>query len=164
MLVLRNIKREDLDFLYNVENNPANMVYGDYHEPYSLEILQDYIANALISLFVSGQYRYVIEKNKIAIGFLDLFNYNAQDASASVGIILDTAFRGQALAKVALTLLEHEVKNKWGIERLRAKVFLDNTISITLFRRLGYEEIKHCLEKDYEGVTKKVLISEKILK
>jgi len=33
-----------------------------------------------------------------------------------------------------------------------------------LFRRLGYEEIKHCLEKDYEGVTKKVLISEKILK
>ena len=95
---------------------------------------------------------------------LDLFNYNAQDASASVGIILDTAFRGQALAKVALTLLEHEVKNKWGIERLRAKVFLDNTISISLFRRLGYEEIKHCLEKDYEGVTKKVLISEKILK
>ena len=68
MLVLRNIKREDLDFLYNVENNPANMVYGDYHEPYSLEILQDYIANASISLFVSGQYRYVIEKNKIAIG------------------------------------------------------------------------------------------------
>jgi len=63
-----------------------------------------------------------------------------------------------------LTLLEHEVTNKWGIERLRAKVFLDNTISISLFRRLGYEEIKHCLEKDYEGVTKKVLISEKILK
>ena len=68
------------------------------------------------------------------------------------------------MAKNALMFLEREVANKWSIERLRAKVFFDNTISISLFKRLGYKEIKNCLEKDYEGVIKKVLILEKIIK
>tara|TARA_B110000459_G_C16363250_1_gene381932 strand:+ start:202 stop:696 length:495 start_codon:yes stop_codon:yes gene_type:complete len=164
MLELRNIKSEDLDFLSNVENNPENMVYGDYHEPYSLDVLRDYIANASMTIFLSGQYRYVIENDKRAVGFVDLFDYYAQDASAFVGIIIDHPFRGKALAKNALMFLEREVANKWSIERLRAKVFFDNTISISLFKRLGYKEIKNCLEKDYEGVIKKVLILEKIIK
>ena len=82
MLILRDIKNEDLDFLYNIENNQEYMIYGDYHDPYSMDVLQEYIANASTPLFISSQYRYVIDNDEIAVGFLDLFEYNAQDESA----------------------------------------------------------------------------------
>jgi len=164
VLIIRDIKYEDLDFLYNIENNPENMIYGEYHEPYSMDILQEYIANASIPLYISHQHRYVIDNDEIAVGFLDLFEYNAQDESAFVGIILDLAFRGQALAKNALMLLEREVFNKWGIKVLRAKVFFDNVISISLFEKMGYGVVKKSLEKDCKGHIKTTLILEKIIK
>lgn len=164
MLKLRDIKLEDLDFLHNIENNQENMIYGDYHEPYSMDVLQEYIANASTPLFISSQYRYVIDNDEIAVGFLDLFEYDAQDESAFLGIILDLAFRGQALAKNALVLLEREVLNKWGIKILRAKVFFDNTVSISLFENLGYRVVEKSLEKDCKGLIKTTLILEKKIK
>ncbi len=164
MLTLRDIKNEDLDFLYSIENNQEYMMYGDYHEPYSMDVLQEYIANASTPLFTSSQYRYVIDNDGIAVGFLDLFEYNAKDESAFVGIILDLAFRGQALAKNALMLLEREVFNKWGIKKLRAKVFFDNAISFSLFEKLGYGVVEKSLEKDCKGRIKTTFTLEKIIK
>ena len=93
-----------------------------------------------------------------------MFEYNAQDESAFVGIILDLASRGQALAKNALMLLEPEVFNKWGIKKLRAKVFFDNTISISLFEKLGYGVVEESLEKDCKGRVKTTFTLEKIIK
>ena len=38
-------------------------------------LLKEYIRNAKQDFFISGQFRFLIEKNSISLGLIDLFNF-----------------------------------------------------------------------------------------
>ena len=161
MLTIRPISNQDLDFLYHVENHPDYMKYGDHHEPYTLDTLKRFIVNAPRSIDTLGQLRYVIESSKQAVGFIDLYDYNTQESSAYVGIIIDHPFRRQSFGQMALQSLERLANKKWGIKILRVKVFLDNAISISFFNAFEYELVSKCEAHNHKGILQKALILEK---
>lgn len=138
MVLLRNLRVSDLDFLTEIENNPVNLAYGDYHPPFAKETLLAFIQTSATSLMVNNQYRFVIEYCKNPVGFLDLFKYQPALKGASVGIIIDAPFRNKGLGYDSLLKLETVAVQLWGLSCLQACVAIDNLASISLFNKLGY--------------------------
>ena len=51
---LRAMEPEDLDFLYNIENDRELWNVGNTNVPYSRYVLHDYIANATNDIYSDG--------------------------------------------------------------------------------------------------------------
>ena len=54
---LRAMEPEDLDFLYNIENDRELWNVGNTNVPYSRYVLHDYIANSTNDIYSDGQVR-----------------------------------------------------------------------------------------------------------
>ncbi len=143
-LTLRSIATEDIDFLFQVENDSKYFHLSDSYGPYTKQELLGYIEQAKLSLAVSKQYRLVICTPKdMPIGFLDLYGYNKTDQSVGLGIIIyDKQFRRQGYAKNAIDLLQQWVFNTGMIQTLFADVLATNQNSLLLFQSLGFKQYK----------------------
>ena len=65
--------------------------------PYSKYILKNYIENSHQDIYEAKQYRFVIcNIDNIAIGMIDLFEFNPQHSRVGVGLILIPAYQGKA--------------------------------------------------------------------
>ena len=102
-IVLRSLEDTDLEFLQKIENNKENWQFGSERKKYSKQNLIDYIQHAKTDISIAKQYRFVIDLKGIAIGFIDLFDYNIE--SAAIGLIISKDYRNQGFAKEALNLL-----------------------------------------------------------
>ena len=87
---LRALEPEDLEFLYEIENDSTFWEVSSTETPYSKYILQQYLANAHLDIYEAKQLRLVIGINKSdkPIGLIDLFDFNPQHKRAGVGILL----------------------------------------------------------------------------
>lgn len=72
------------------------------------------------------------------IGRCGLFDYDADNAQASLGYILDRSYWRQGYMREALTSLIDSAFNEMGLRRLEAKVEAPNAASSALLRRLGF--------------------------
>ena len=74
---LRALEPADLDFLYELENNPEIWEISNTLKPYSKAILKDYLGNAHRDVYEVKQLRLCIcnSKNK-TIGLVDLFDFD----------------------------------------------------------------------------------------
>ncbi|MBF1515787.1 MAG: GNAT family N-acetyltransferase, partial [Prevotella pallens] len=96
---LRAMEPEDLDFLYEIENNERIWDISATNVPYSHYVLRNYIANAKNDFFADNQVRLIIENNaKQNIGILDLVNYDPQHQRAELGIVLLEEYQGKGYA------------------------------------------------------------------
>ena len=88
-VTLRALEPEDLDLLYEVENDVSLWCVGTTTAPYSRYALREYIANATGDIFTDHQVRMMIcDSQGRAVGILDLMNFNAQHRRAEVGIVI----------------------------------------------------------------------------
>ena len=136
-IVLRPLQDSDLDFLERIENNKENWQFGSERKQFNKEELLTYIANAKIDIKVAKQYRFVIDLNKVPIGFIDLFDYTTD--SAGVGVIISKDYRNKGFAKEALNLLTDYAFFVLDINQLYASVTKDNLESIKLFASCGFD-------------------------
>ncbi len=68
---------EDLDVLYQIENDPGTWCVGVVNVPYSRYLLHDYIANATGDIYADKQVRLMIENVEGAcVGMVDLVNFD----------------------------------------------------------------------------------------
>ena len=104
-ILLRYLKLDDLEFLYSIENNINYFKFNDDPKFYSREALRNYIKNSISDISVYNQLRFVIESNKKSIGFIDLFDYDANLRSAGIGIIVKEEFQGLNYGSQSLELL-----------------------------------------------------------
>ena len=76
---LRPLEPEDLQFLYDTENDESNWKVSGTQVPFSKHILKNYIANAHQDIYEAKQARFVIEHKelKIPVGMIDLFDFDA---------------------------------------------------------------------------------------
>ena len=75
-VTLRALEPEDLDFLFDTENDTELWKYSNRFHPYSKRLLNSYIANANKDIFETRQIKLAItNKQGRAIGFMDLFNF-----------------------------------------------------------------------------------------
>lgn len=138
---LRAMEPEDLETLYNIENDEANWAMSATNVPYSRYTLRQYIANAANDIYADGQVRLMIEnEDKQVVGVIDLVNFDPTHQRAELGIIIATPFRQQGYGKAALQHLIQTAKAKIHLHQIYAYVAADNQSSINCLKSVGFQQ------------------------
>ena len=135
---LRLLRRDDLDFLYSIENNLANYQYNEESNYFSKETLSKYISNAGADIGVYNQLRFVISFKKKPIGLIDLFDYDRVSRKAGVSILVLEDFRSKKYGSKALALLISYSWNYLDLLSLFANIPEENIKSISLFNKFSF--------------------------
>ena len=138
---LRAMEPEDLDFLYEIENNERIWDISATNVPYSHYVLRNYIANAKNDFFADNQVRLIIENNaKQNIGILDLVNYDPQHQRAELGIVLLEEYQGKGYAYAAILRLIDYAQKNFQLHQIYAYVDVNNTKSYKCLKSVGFQE------------------------
>ncbi len=140
---LRAPELQDIDVLYQWENDESIWYLSNTHIPFSRFDLEQYILNSNHDIFSDKQYRFIIEKqdSKEVIGCIDLFDFDPLNKRAGVGILLDEKFRGQGLASDALMLFIQYAFEYLNLHQLFCNILASNTKSLILFKRKQFSII-----------------------
>ena len=138
---LRLLEHTDLDFLFEIENNPKNKKFNKFISTTSRQLLKDYIKNAQADISVYNQIRFVVENKNIQIGLIDLFEYDPEKKNAGVGIIINSEFRNKNFGSNALKIIIDYSFQKLDLIFLFANIKSENKHSIKLFEKFGFIEI-----------------------
>ena len=91
-IYLRALESEDLEFLYQLENNESVWEVSNTTAPYSKFILKQYLENSYKDIFEAKQLRLVIcvSDSDKPIGCVDLFDFVPKHKRVGVGIIISS--------------------------------------------------------------------------
>lgn len=164
-IYLRAIEPEDLEFLYQLENDTDIWEISGTSAPYSKHVLKQYLDNAHRDIYDVKQLRLCIcQKDGRVIGLIDLFDFDPKNHRAGVGIIvLDSDNRNKGVGTEAITILSEYSFNILQLKQLYANILEDNKSSIHLFEKLGFQLIG--LKKDWiysDSVYKNELLYQKL--
>lgn len=146
---LRALEPEDINVLFDWENDVAHWNLTSTYIPFNRSTLLSY-ANAVQDIFAEKQYRFVIVsvENNQAIGFLDLFDFDATHQRAGIGILIaGEENRNKGFGKAALELLVIYAREVLLIHQVYANILEDNVASIHLFESLNFQ--KCATKKDW---------------
>ncbi len=142
-IFLRALEPEDLDVLYQWENDSELWKYGATLTPYSRFSLREYLENSLQqSIVQSGQLRLMIihKESNQTIGTVDLYDYNPIHLRAGIGILIDQGFRNKGYGEEALALIQEYAFRVLFLQQLYAHIPATNKNSLNLFSKSGYEQ------------------------
>lgn len=139
MMRLRALEPEDLEVLYELENDIDLWACGTSNVPISRYALRQYIASCRNDIFEDGQVRLGIEVDGNLAGLLDLTGFQPIHRRAEVGIVIRKEFQGNGLGVKALELLKDYAHNRIGLHQIYAIVAEDNTKSRRIFSEAGFE-------------------------
>ena len=140
-IYISEITRDDLAYLHWVENIEEYWHINEHPGPYTMEEISDcFFPSRVYPLH--KQQRWIIWKseNKTPIGIIDAFNYNENEQSIGVGILIpNKTDHKKGYGKEAILLLMKKLK----FDKYIAKVFVlidkENIPSIFLFEKSGFE-------------------------
>ena len=148
---LRALEPEDLDFLYEVENDIATWDIGNTTVPYSHDLLRQYILTSTGDIFTDRQVRLVITADSTAIGIADLTSFDPKNRRAEVGIIINKAWRDKGFATKALQLLVNYAVQTVHLHQLYAIIPESNEPSKRLFTNAGFDHAATLKDWIYDG-------------
>ena len=149
---LRALEPEDLDFLYEIENNESIWEVSNTQTPYSKWVLKQYLENAHQDIFEAKQLRLVIISSATneKIGLIDLFDFDAKNSRAGIGIIISENFRNQGIGKESLQLISNYAFTHLNLYQLFANITTNNEASLLLFSNFGFQKIG--VKKDWNKI------------
>tara|TARA_B110000902_G_C14264231_1_gene570807 strand:+ start:524 stop:1048 length:525 start_codon:yes stop_codon:yes gene_type:complete len=152
-VILRALEPEDLDFLYQIENNESFWEISHTQTPFSKYILRQYLENAHLDIYESKQLRFLIEEKstKKQVGMIDLFDFNPQHKRAGIGILIHPDFERKGFASETLSILINYSFSHLQLHQLYANITSSNSKSLKLFKKHKFEEV---------GVKKDWILSE----
>lgn len=149
-IYLRALEPEDLEFIYAIENDENIWKVSNTQTPYSKFLIRQYLENAHQDIYEAKQLRLAICKNNTAeaIGLIDLFDFDAKNKRAGIGIIIQNETdRKNGFGKEALSLLIDYSFSQLQLHQLFANIDTENKPSISLFTTFGFEKIG--IKKDW---------------
>jgi diamine N-acetyltransferase len=154
---LRALEPSDLEFLYQLENNPEVWEISGTTTPYSRHTLQNYLDNAHRDIYEVKQLRLTISAiSSQTLGFIDLFDFDPRHRRAGLGIVvLEEKNRNKGIGTEAISLMCDYAFTILDMHQIYAHVLEDNAASIRMFQKLGFE---------YTGVRKDWVLSEGVFK
>ena len=140
---LRALEPEDLEFLFQIENNESFWEVSHTQKPFSKYILKQYLESAHLDIYETKQLRFIIEENvsKKQLGMIDVFDFNPQHKRAGVGILIHPDFQKKGFASEALSVLITYCFSHLQVHQLYANITSDNTNSIALFEKHKFSKI-----------------------
>lgn len=138
---LRALEKEDLEFIFDIENNESYWEVSSTMTPFSKDILKQYLANAHLDIYEAKQLRLVITDavSNEHIGLIDLFDFNPQHQRAGIGILILNKYQHKGYATETLKLFINYAFTKINLHQMYANIPLDNSNSIDLFQKMGFK-------------------------
>ena len=140
VIVLRAPEPADIDAMYLWENDPQIWAEGAVRTPMSRQMLHDFVMCYNPDPNSAGQLRLIIEEVETheAVGCVDLYEYDAANRRAGVGIVIMPNWQRKCLATRALKLLANYCHESLGLHQLWAIAGRTNEASVRLFETCGY--------------------------
>ena len=151
MLRLRKIEPSDLPFLYQWENDATMWADSDTHNPLSRHDLHQYIENTTGDIYRDGQLRLIIERSDATqrllnttqpttriLGCIDLFDFDARNRKAAIGMYIAPEARGQGVGKQAVQLLLDYAFGFLHLRMLYAIISVHNTACSHIYEQMGF--------------------------
>ena len=149
---LRAIEPEDLDLLYQIENDRSLWNVGATNVPYSRYTLHDYIATSNDDIYADRQVRLIIENvDGKTVGVADLVRFEPQHLRAEAGIVVMDRWRRQHYGEAALIQLADYGRRVLRLHQLYAVVAADNEAALRLFAKAGFQEQSVLKEWLFDG-------------
>jgi diamine N-acetyltransferase len=145
-VVLRALEPDDIEILFKWENDRSIWEVSNTIAPFSRYVLTKYIESSHLDIYQTRQLRLMIDvtvngKDK-TIGAVDLFDFEPHHLRAGIGVLIgDKDERGKGYAQEALSALMHYVFNTLQLKQVYCNIMPQNTTSINLFKKLGFELI-----------------------
>ncbi|EDP96189.1 GNAT family N-acetyltransferase [Kordia algicida OT-1] len=142
-LYLRALEPEDLDFIYEIENDESIWEISATQTPYSRFLIKQYLENAHQDIYEAKQLRLVMVSNKKeTIGLIDLFEFDPKNKRVGIGLLIaKRKHRHKGYGKEALELVCNYAFKHLNVHQLFANIASDNEASIKLFESLNFEKI-----------------------
>lgn len=137
---LRSLEPNDLDELFDIENDTSLWDISNTHAPYSRDLLSKYLEESAKDIYEAKQLRLVvspIESDEL-IGLVDLFQFEPHHRRAGVGIIIKKEHQGKGVATQAVELMTQYAFKFLGLHQLFAHIPLKNPGSRQLFEKAGF--------------------------
>ncbi len=139
---LRAPEPEDIEFLFEIENNSDYWHVTKTHNPFSRFDIEQYILLADKDIYTAQQLRFIIDlkggEKKQSIGTIDVFDFNAHDKRAGIGISIIESMRQKGYAGIALDILIEYMFVHLNMHQLYCNIESDNKRSIGLFESRGF--------------------------
>lgn len=138
---LRAMEPEDLDALYQIENDRDTWDIGTTNVPYSRYALHDYMARCTSDIYTDKEVRLMIENaDGEVVGIADLTNFDPKSMKAEIGLVIQREHRGKGYALATLHALHAYASHTLHLHQIYAVIPVSNEHCIHLFRQFGYKE------------------------
>ena len=140
-ITLRALEPEDIDYLYQWENDAENWKVSNTQAPFSRFVLEQYIATAHQDIYSVKQLRLIIcDKQNKPVGCIDLFDFEPSHLRAGIGVLIaDKTERRKGYASEALELLIDYSHQTLNLHQLYCNITIDNEASVLLFQKHGFQ-------------------------
>ena len=161
-LRLRKIEPSDLPFLYQWENDATMWADSDTHNPLSRHDLHQYIENTTGDIYRDGQLRLIITNLQQSdlpttgkadlqpqsgdltsslpciLGCIDLFDFDARNRKAAIGMYITPEARGKGVGKQAVQLLLDYAFGFLHLRMVYAIISVHNTACSHIYEQMGF--------------------------
>ena len=98
-IILRALELEDIDFLFETENNELYWEVSNTQSPFSKFVLNNYLKNAHLDLYEAKQLRLVVAEKTSgkSVGMIDLFDFEPLHLRAGIGILIKLDQQNKAM-------------------------------------------------------------------
>lgn len=139
---LRALEPTDLELLYFWENDPEVWEVSHTLAPFSKFVLAQYLETQHLDIYASKQLRLVVmDRNRVPVGLIDLFDFEPKHGRAGIGILIDKNARGKGYAKEALEVLIRYCFKHLDLNQVYANIGENNMHSKKLFTSMGFQLI-----------------------
>ena len=141
MIKLRKIEPSDLPFLYQWENDATMWADSDTHNPLSRHDLHQYIENTTGDIYRDGQLRLIIEESQLStkvVGCIDLFDFDARNRKAAIGMYIAPEARGKGVGKQAVQLLLDYAFDFLHLRMVYAIISVHNIACSHIYEQMGF--------------------------
>lgn len=147
---LRALEPEDLELLYDWENNDSYWIISNTVSPFSKYTLKRYLENSHKNIYETGQLRLMIDHvlDKKTIGTIDIFDFDPFHKRAGLGILIaNETYRRQGYASMSLKCLIEYCFKTLQLHQLYCNILANNSESMDLFKKQGF--IQTGIKKDW---------------
>jgi diamine N-acetyltransferase len=141
-IILRALEPEDLELLYEWENNSSNWIISNTVVPFSKYTLKRYLENSHKSIYETGQLRLMIDhntENTTTIGTIDIFDFDPFHKRAGLGILIaKEEYRRKGYASMAIVCLIEYCFSTLQLHQLYCNILANNCESMELFKKAGF--------------------------
>lgn len=137
---LRAVEPADVEVMYLWENDIDVWRVSGTTSPLSREQLLNFIEQQQYDIYATRQMRLIIDVEGVAVGAIDLFDFDPRHARLGIGILIYAPEqRRKGYARAAIEAVKSYARTTLGLHQLWATMAEDNLPSIALFESCGFE-------------------------